>query len=313
MVNCEDFQDGSEFIQKGGQKGKQRGILTEGTYQINTELFRIRTVPITYIYSEEIGLVETEDGKPLEQGENFAKKVDCNNFQDAQAFFDNGGQAGKQLTTLRAGKYYINTDIFNIKKVSATTINPGEIGLVETKYGKPLEQGKNFAKKVDCNNFQDAQAFFDNGGQAGKQIAILEPGTYYINPEIFTIRTVPIIRIPPGEIGLVIANDGASISTEQTLGKVVKCDNFQDAEAFIKNGGQKGKQLAILTEGLHKINTDLFTVITTANAHKNNENPENLKVYKIDKGQIGIVTTMTGKTLSKYEVAGPVIEGHDNY
>ena len=313
VVDCQDFQDGSEFIGKGGQKGKQRRILTEGTYQINTELFKIRKVPITYISPEEIGLVETEDGKPLEQGENFAKKVDCNNFQDAQAFFDNGGQAGKQLTTLRAGKYYINTDIFKIKKVSATTISPGEIGLVETKYGKPLEEGKNFAKKVDCNNFQDAQAFFDNGGQAGKQIATLEPGTYYINPEIFTIHKVPIIRIPQGEIGLVIANEGASKSDEQTLGRVVECNNFQDAEAFLKNGGQKGKQLAILSDGDYKINTDFFTVITTANAKKYNENPQKLKIYKISPGQIGIVTTNVGKTLPKDEIAGPVIEGHDNY
>ncbi|NEO54352.1 MAG: hypothetical protein F6K54_15425 [Okeania sp. SIO3B5] len=313
VVDCNNFQDGSEFIRKGGQRGKQRAILMEGTYQINTELFEVRTVPITDISSEEIGLVETQDGKPLEQGENFAKKVDCNNFQDAQAFFDNGGQAGKQLATLRAGKYYINTDIFNIKKVSATTISPGEIGLVETKYGKPLEEGKNFAKKVDCNNFQDAQAFFDNGGQAGKQIATLEPGTYYINPEIFTIRKVPIIRIPQGEIGLVIANEGASKSDKQTLGRVVECNNFQDAEAFLKNGGQKGKQLAILSDGDYKINTDFFTVITTANANEYKEEPEKLKIYKISSGQIGIVTTNVGKTLSKDEIAGPIIEGHDNY
>ncbi|GGA56563.1 SPFH domain-containing protein [Okeania sp. KiyG1] len=313
VVDCDDFQDGSEFIRKGGQRGNQLAILTEGTYQINTELFRICKVPITYISAEEIGLVETQDGKPLEQGENFAKKVDCNNFQDAQAFFDNGGQAGKQLATLRAGKYYINTDIFKIKKVSATTISPGEIGLVETKYGKPLEEGKNFAKKVDCNNFQDAQAFFDNGGQAGKQIATLETGTYYINPEIFTIRKVPIIRIPQGEIGLVIANEGASKSDEQTLGKVVECNNFQDAEAFLKNGGQKGKQLAILSEGDYKINTDFFTVITTANANEYKEEPKKLKIYKISSGKIGIVTTNVGKTLPKDVIAGPIIEGHDNY
>ncbi|MDJ0510726.1 MAG: SPFH domain-containing protein [Crocosphaera sp.] len=313
VVDCDDFQDGSEFIRKGGQKGKQRTILTEGIYQINTELFRIRKVPITYIFSEEIGLVETEDGQPLKQGENFAKKVDCNNFQDAQAFFDNGGQAGKQLATLRAGKYYINTDIFKIKKVSATTISSGEIGLVEAKYGKPLEQGKNFAKKVDCNDFQDAEAFFDNGGQAGKQIATLEPGIYYINPEIFTIRTVPIIRIPQGEIGLVIANEGVSQSDEQTLGRVVECNNFQDAEAFLKNGGQKGKQLAILSDGDYKINTDFFSVITTANANKYDENSNKLKIYKISSGKIGIVTTTVGKTLPKDEIAGPVIEGHDNY
>ncbi len=155
--------------------------------------------------------------------------------------------------------------------------------------------------------------FFDNGGQAGRQLAILEPGTYYINPEIFTIRTVPIIRIPQGEIGLVIANEGTSKSDEQKLGKVVECDNFQDPEAFLTNGGQKGKQLAILTAGDYKINTNFFTVITTANARKHNENPEKLKVYKIDKDKIGILTTTVGKTLSEGKIAGPIIEGHDNY
>ncbi len=313
VVDCDDFQDGSEFIRKGGQKGKQCAILTEGIYRINPELFKVRKVDITYIAPDEMGLVETKDGQPLEQGKTFAKKVDCHNFQDAQAFFDNGGQAGKQLATLSAGKYYINRDIFEIIKVPITTIASGDIGLVEAKYGQPLGQGKTFAKKVDCNHFQDAQAFFDNGGQAGKQLATLEPGTYYINPEIFTIRIVPLIRILQGEIGLVIANEGASKSNEQTLSKVVECDQFQDAEAFLRNGGQEGKQLAILTEGDYKINTDFFTVIKTVNAHKYNEDPKNLKMYKIGPGQIGIVTTTVGKTLPKDEIAGLPIEGHDNY
>ena len=37
----------------------------------------------------------------------------------------------------------------------------------------------------------------------------------------------------------------------------MECDNFQDAEAFLKNGGQKGKELAILTDGDYNINTEL--------------------------------------------------------
>ncbi|NEP87621.1 MAG: VWA domain-containing protein [Okeania sp. SIO2C2] len=201
--------------------------------------------------------------------------------------------------------------MYKIEKKEVITISKDEIGLVEAKYGSPLEKGKSFGRKVDCNNFQHTRAFIKGRGQAGQQLAHLEVGTYKINTEIFNIRIVPIISIRPGEIGLVIANYGAS--PKQILGKVVECDSFQDAEAFLNSGGQRGKQLAILTTGKYKINTDLFTVITTANAHKNNENPENLKVYKIDKGKIGIVTTMAGKTLPKDEIAGPEIEGHDNY
>lgn len=312
-VNCKDFQNTQAFFDNGGQVGKQIDILPPGTYKINTDIFKIVPVQQLLIGTEEIGLVEAQDGVSLNPGESFGKVVNCDDFQDGNEFIRKGGQRGKQCGILREGTYRINTELFKVSIVPLTSISSGEIGLVEAKYGKPLEQGKNFAKKVDCNNFQDAQAFFDNGGQAGRQLAILEPGTYYINPEIFTIRTVPIIRIPQGEIGLVIANEGTSKSDEQTLGRAIECDNFQDAEAFLKNGGQTGKQLAILTEGDYKINTDFFTVITTANAYDYNENPEKLKVYKIDKDKIGILTTMVGKTLPKGEIAGPIIEGHDNY
>lgn len=312
-VNCKDFQNTQAFFDNGGQVGKQIDILPPGTYKINTDIFKIVPVQQLLIGTEEIGLVEAQDGVSLNPGESFGKVVNCDDFQDGNEFIRQRGQRGKQCGILREGTYRINTELFKVRIVPLTSISSGEIGLVEAKYGKPLEQGKNFAKKVDCNNFQDAQAFFDNGGQAGRQLAILEPGTYYINPEIFTIRTVPIIRIPQGEIGLVIANEGTSKSDEQTLGRAIECDNFQDPEAFLKNGGQTGKQLAILTEGDYKINTDFFTVITTANAYDYNENPEKLKVYKIDKDKIGILTTMVGKTLPKGEIAGPIIEGHDNY
>lgn len=312
-VNCKNFQDTQAFFDNWGQVGKQIDILPPGTYKINTDIFKIVPVQQLLIGTEEIGLVEAQDGDSLNPGESFGKMVNCDDFQDGNEFIRKGGQRGKQCGILREGTYRINTQLFKVRIVPLTSISSGEIGLVEAKYGKPLEQGKNFAKKVDCNNFQDAQAFFDNGGQAGRQLAILEPGTYYINPEIFTIRTVPIIRIPQGEIGLVIANEGTSKSDEQKLGKVVECDNFQDPEAFLTNGGQKGKQLAILTAGDYKINTNFFTVITTANARKHNENPEKLKVYKIDKDKIGILTTTVGKTLSEGKIAGPIIEGHDNY
>ncbi|NET26480.1 SPFH domain-containing protein [Okeania sp. SIO1I7] len=110
-----------------------------------------------------------------------------------------------------------------------------------------------------------------------------------------------------------IANYGALMPVEQILGKVIECNDFQDAEAFLNSGGQRGKQLAILRAGKYKINTDLFTVITTDNSHEHKEHPQNLKVCKIDKDKIGIVTTMTGKTLPKDEIAGREIEGHNNY
>ena len=58
-------------------------------------------------------------------------------------------------------------------------------------------------------------------------------------------QNIPVI--PQGEMGLILANDGTAIPSERFLGKVVDCDTFQSARKFLLNGGEKGRQLGILT------------------------------------------------------------------
>ena len=313
VVECNDFQDARAFIRNGGQKGKQRAILTNGTYYINTELFSVEIVNFIRIREDEVGLVEARDGKPLPPGQAFAKFVECNNFQNAQAFWDNGGQSGKQLAILTANTYQINTNIFKVKRVKCIRIAEDQVGLVRATFGKPLPPNRTFGKVVECNNFQDAQAFINSGGESGKQLAFLTPSTYQINTDLFEIKIDSVTKVPQGEIGLVVATDGSTRPEDRNLGKVVECQNFEDAEAFIKNGGESGKQLAVLPARTYQINTDLFTVITSANATQYNVNPEELKVYTVGKDKIGIVTTLEGKTLPEGEIAGNTIKGHDNF
>src|ERR1700759_32884 len=84
-------------------------------------------------------------------------------------------------------------------------------------------------------------------GEAGFQAQTLAPGVYFwkwiwqysITFESFTI-------IPTGKIGLILARDGAELEIGSILGRKVKCDSFQDAEAFLKNGGRKVGQTAII-------------------------------------------------------------------
>ena len=312
-VECNDFQDAKAFIHNGGQKGKQRAILTNGTYYINTELFSVEMVNVVRIREDEVGLMEARDGKPLPPGQAFAKFVECNNFQNAQAFFDNGGQGGKQLAILTANTYQINTNIFKVKRVKCIRIAEDQVGLVRATFGKPLPTTRTFGKVVECNNFQDAQSFINGGGESGKQLTFLTPGTYQINTDLFEIEIDSVTKVPQGEIGLVVANDGATRPEDRNLGKVVECQNFESAEAFIKNGGESGKQLAVLPARTYQINSDLFTVITSANAIQYKVNPEGLKVYTVGKDQIGIVTTLEGKTLPEEIIAGDIIKGHDNF
>jgi uncharacterized membrane protein YqiK len=151
-------------------------------------------------------------------------------------------------------------------------------------------------------------------GEAGYQAKTLAPGLHFgYWPWFYSVRKVPVTVIPQGEIGLVVAADGAPTPAERILGRVVQCDNFQDARAFLLNGGEKGRQLGILTAGAYRINTALFTVITAANAEQHGMNPKNLRVYAVQPDMVGIVTTLDGRPIEEGEIAGLYIPGHDNF
>lgn len=225
------------------------------------------------------------------------------------------GEAGPQAEILTPGLHWgYFPGMYIIRQESVINIPSGKVGLVVAKDGAPMPPGQFFGKFVECKDFQDARAFLEKDrGQKGQQLAILSDGTYRINTEVFTIHQKPVVNIPPGEIGLVVAEDGAPMPPEQLLGKVVDCNNFQDACAFIENGGQKGRQLAILTAGTYQINTDLFTVITAANATQYGMKAEDLQVYTVDAGKIGIVTTYDGISIEPGEIAGVPVPDHGNF
>ena len=138
-------------------------------------------------------------------------------------------------------------------------------------------------------------------GEAGFQAKALAPGMYFgkwfwqygVTMERFTI-------IPEGQIGLIMARDGAEIPTGNILAHQVDCDNFQDAEAFLNNGGQKGRQAAFITTGSYRINTQLFQVSVT-------------DMVRIQESKVGIITTLDGMPISEGQIAGALIEGHNNF
>ncbi|MFB2975663.1 SPFH domain-containing protein [Microseira sp. BLCC-F43] len=151
-------------------------------------------------------------------------------------------------------------------------------------------------------------------GEAGYQADTLAPGWHWgYWPWQYAVRKESVTVVPQGEIALVVAADGASIPLERILGKVVDCDNFQDARKFLTNGGEKGRQLGILTAGTYRINTALFKVITAANANQHGMRPEHLHIHSIAPDRVGIITTLDGIPIDEGEIAGPIIPGHDNF
>ena len=188
--------------------------------------------------------------------------------------------------------------VFATSLFGIVIIREHEVGIVVRKFGARLPAGQLIALK----------------GEAGYQADTLAPGWHFSYfPWKFSVRKVPITTIPQGEIGLVVASDGAAIPSDRILAKSVACHNFQDTREFLLNGGEKGRQLAILTAGKYRINTAVFTIITSNNAADYGINPRLLTVYTVQPDKVGIVTTMDGQPIDEGEIAGPLIEGHNNF
>ncbi|MBX7211451.1 MAG: flotillin family protein [Verrucomicrobiaceae bacterium] len=138
-------------------------------------------------------------------------------------------------------------------------------------------------------------------GEAGFQAQTLAPGIYFWKwIWQFEIRLQPFVVVPDGAIGLVMAKDGCELPPGAVLARRVESDMFQNAEAFLRNGGQKGRQAAYLTPGTYRVNAFIFEVTLA-------------KVTQIKENMVGIVTTLDGAPLPEGQIAGRMIEGHNNF
>ncbi len=181
----------------------------------------------------------------------------------------------------------------------AVLISERQVGVVVKRWGgSSLEPGRLIALN----------------GESGYQAETLSPGLHFgFWRWQYRIIKVSVTVVPQGEIALVLAADGAAIPAERILGKVVDCDNFQDARKFLANGGEKGRQLGILTAGTYRLNSALFTVITSHTADNHGMVPSQLELTRVNTDMVGIVTTLDGCSIESGEIAGPVIAGHDNF
>ena len=108
-------------------------------------------------------------------------------------------------------------------------------------------------------------------GEAGYQAELLRGGLHFGYWRWqYRVHQARLVAIPQGEMGYVYARDGESLSPSQTLGRCVPSNNFQNARAFLSPTagqplGQRGRQRAILREGVYAINPALFVVITRNN------------------------------------------------
>ncbi len=210
------------------------------------------------------------------------------------------GEVGIQAKILGPGLHFLIPFLQVAKKYKYLVINDDEIGEVEAITGASIPSGEFMAAHVECNTFQDGEEFLKNGGQKGPQIAIIPPGEHRINPHLFNVSIKKATTVAQNEIATVEAIAGKPIEPGKIMAQTVESDLFTDGVLFLKNGGQKGPQVQILTPGMYRINTYLFRVRISP-------------VTVVDGGHICMVTAMDGAQIPDGRLLADKVDGHSNF
>ena len=218
---------------------------------------------------------------------------------------------------LKPGLHFIKWPFEKVvRKVPLIEIGADELGVVEAVDGEPMPAGRIFAPdraQNAHNNFQDPIAFIKRGGVKGIQLRTLPPGLWPIHPYLFRVSISKATTIPPGKVGVITSADGDPLDPGRLHGKAIEGHrNFQDAESFIGNGGQKGPQLEILTPGTYR-------VLTQSSPLEGGDPKPGLfytRLYDatvINENNIGLVEALDGAPLDPRDYVANPVEGHDNF
>jgi uncharacterized membrane protein YqiK len=227
------------------------------------------------------------------------------------------GEVGIQADVLKPGLHFIKWPFESVvRKVPLIEIGADELGIVEAVDGEPMPPGRNFAPdraQNAHNNFQDPIAFIKRGGVKGIQLRTLPPGLWPIHPYLFRVSVTKTTVIPPGKVGIITAADGDPLDAGRLHGKAVEGHrNYQDAEHFIANNGQKGPQVEILTPGTYRIHTQSVP-FEGGDAKPGLFFVRLYDATVINENQIGLVEALDGAPLDPRDYVAMPVEGHDNF
>ena len=161
--------DSQYFLTQGnGYKGPQKSVLPPGEYRLNTEHFRVKIVPATNIEVGKVGVIKSNVGKESEMG---TLTVPDRTYR---------GIVAKPLSR---GMYYLNTDAFEVNRISVQketlNFNPrtkGEIGCgqitVRSKDGFEAPIDVDVIYQIREENAPDIVARFVNNKGLEKSLVI---------------------------------------------------------------------------------------------------------------------------------------------
>ncbi|HEX9058909.1 MAG TPA: SPFH domain-containing protein, partial [Clostridia bacterium] len=171
-----NFQNVREFLNNGGQKGPQRGIVREGTYTFNLAQFVVITKDkVLYL---PMG-THTEDV-------TFSKMAEI--LQERDGF--------RPIVIKGADD-----------KVGIITVHDGP-SLNKDDIIAPAVGDDSQDKESYHNNFQDPEKFLTAGGYRGRQHQVLVEGSYFINRLFATVELIDKTTIEVGFVGVVVSYIG---------------------------------------------------------------------------------------------------------
>ena len=236
------------IVARGGEAGFQTDMLRGGLhFGFFPWQYRIHREPLVTVSEGKIAYVYARDGAPLPPMQTLGAVVDCNSFQDAPAFLNNGGQRGRQRAILREGVYAINQALFVV--IGEDLVYTGPIRDKEDKTYQDW-QGQLHAQR----GFDPVLVGFGTAGVTAEREALRVPGA-----EQSVLQPIDTIGIVTVQDGTPIAS-GEIIAPEVASRAGVDHHYFQDPEAFLALGGRRGKQLQVLTDGTFFINRWFATV-----------------------------------------------------
>lgn len=170
---------------------------------------------------------------------------------------DEDGQARKETTAYAYRKHLPIIQgilgvlaLFLLFSTSFVIVDANRIGHLKRIYlGKSMPPGQIIA-------FQ---------GQKGPQAEILPPGFHFrpLLNVLYDVEELSVIEIKDGSYGFIVAKDGSPLRKDQFLADAWPEDlkkKMLEAEFFLKNNGQKGPQLSVLSPGIYRLNRYLFSV-----------------------------------------------------